>query len=202
MKIESLSVKAEGYAFCKSQFYSVEDIVSDSYCEFKRGLTVLKGGIDSGNWALSYLLSMYKYKKNDFYLNPILEICVNHKATTLDEVLSNSCYIDESYPLFSSKKTVETLVATGIAKSKQDLSTERVKEIFGLDCERFKRAVSCNGNEKYRAMVAIAYAYGKQIYCFPWFSRMRYAGLKNNIEPIFNIANELGIVILPTEGIT
>ena len=49
-------------------------------------------------------------------------------------------------------------------------------------------------------MVAIGYAFGKQIVCFPWLSKIRYSYFYNHIKYVVDTLTTLGaIVIVPTE---
>ncbi len=67
MKILNITIKNEGYIHCKSAFYSSEDILSLTEYIFTKGINMLNGDIDSGVWAISYLLSMmYKYTPQDY----------------------------------------------------------------------------------------------------------------------------------------
>ena len=65
------------------------------------------GEIDSGVWAISYLLSMYKQSPEDFVLFDPPEVTVNNKVISLNELSEYSCYIDNLYPLFSMNKSVK-----------------------------------------------------------------------------------------------
>lgn len=75
------------------------------------------------------------------------------------------------FTLFSTGKSVRKLIMQGIKKNKLDCTPDDIKALFELDDQRFERPVKCVGNERFRAMAAIGYAYGKQVYCFPWLSK-------------------------------
>ena len=198
MKIDNISIELDGYIKCISCFYTVEDVIATrkEFC-FQNGYNKLCGSIDSGIFAISYLIGTEKSKKSVLD-NPIVKI--NNKVTTLDELHKHSCYIDSSYSLFSSNKSVKRLIIEGLKKSNSKIQYEEIKSLFGLDDERINRPLKACGNEKIRAMAAIGYAFGKQIFCFPWLSKIRYSYFYNHIKYVVDTLITLGaIVIVPTE---
>ena len=50
-------------------------------------------------------------------------------------------------------------------------------------------------------MAAIGYAYGKQVYCFPWFSRKLFELLPWQSYFLLDMLEELGVIaIVPLEN--
>lgn len=199
MKIETIKISNDGYVRCNSCFYSVLDILSNNTeYSFSVGTNRLCGEIDSGVWAISYLLSMYSSKPKDFVLFEKPELEINGNITTLNTVLQYSCYMDNLYPLFSTKASIRKLVTKGIKANQLDYSTDDIKNLFNIDSERFERPLSCVGNEVFKAMAAIGYCHGKQIFCFPWLSQKRFENYHNNINKLLNTLSCLdAIVVLP-----
>lgn len=195
-----ISVNNDGYVLCKSKFYTARDVLSDRVFDFTLGVNKLVGGIDSGNWAVSYLLSMYKYKSKDFTLSKDPAITVNNDRISLDEFSKCSCYMDTIHPMFSKKTSVDKLVAKGLKKSKADTTSEKIRELFCIDQERFTRPLSQVGNEIFQVMAAIGYANGKDVFCFPWLSDERYRYYQVRIDAVTEILASLDkVVILPLE---
>lgn len=199
MKINNINVQNEGYVHCKSVFYSAHDSLSNcSRYTFSPGINKMIGEIDSGNWAISYLLSMYKHMPKDFTLFENPQIFVNDKSVSLNEFSETSCYMDKLYPLFSDSKSVKKLVVDGLKHSKSKYSTEDIMDMFCLDSERFERPLNQAGNEIFRAMAAIGISYGKEIFCFPWMSRKRFDYYNKNLIHALSVLEKLKkIVILP-----
>ena len=197
MKIEKVVIKNEGYVHCQSGFYSAQDGVSadEEFC-FRTGINKLYGEVDSGVWAISYLLSMYSCRPKDFILwyNP--EVTVNDTVMPLEDFARYSCYMDESYPLFSTKDSVSKMVAKGIRKNKLDYSTEEIRDLFGIHPHRFERPLTGVGNEVFKCMSAIAYCHEKYVYCFPWLSKMRYEYYQNNIVWLLEILERLECIVI------
>ena len=199
MKIRNIEIYNNGYIFCKSIFYMAQDILKNSKYNLKVGTNKLYGDIDSGNWAISYLLSMYKYCPQDFVLFEEPNVLINDtKKISLDDISKYSCYMDKTYPMFSTDTSVKELIEQGLENSKINFSVNDIKELFLLDNNRFERPLQCVGNEIFRAMAAIGFAYDKKIFCFPWLSHMRFESYHENMTVLLEILERLEkIVILP-----
>lgn len=199
MKIEKIIIENEGYVHCKSCFYASQDGLSEGERYFfTTGVNRLQGEIDSGMWAVSYFLAMYKYKPKDFILFDDAEVIVNDKKMSVADFSKYSCYMDKSHPLFKSHRSIKRMVMKGIHENKLNCSSDEVRKLFKITPERFERPLSAAGNEIFKAMAAIAYSYNKQVYCFPWLSKRRFDGYHNNMTDLLEILEKLEkIVILP-----
>lgn len=197
--MKKISITAEGYIHCKSRFYSVNDNVSaDTKYDFTVGLNKSVCEIDSGNWAVSYLMSMYIHSAKDFVLFRQPQIKVDSKSTTIEELSQKSCYMDTLYPLFSKKTPVHKLVAKGIKINKLDTTAENIRELFCIDKERFTRPLSGVGNEIFKAMAAIGYVNKKEVFCFPWMSHKRFESYHANLTEVLRILEDLNsVIVLP-----
>lgn len=199
MKIDTIKIRSSGCVYCKSEFYSAQDSISENkeYIFFP-GINKLAGDIDSGSWAISYLISMYNCRSKDFILFDKTKVELNGEAVDVSELSDAACYMDKSYPLFSSKKAVRQLVLQGIKRSHIELSADEVMSIFHISEDRFDRPLKGVGNEIFKAMAAIAYCNQKEILCFPWMSYRRYDGYHYNLSGVLEILESLNkIVILP-----
>ena len=199
MKIETIDVMCEGYVCCESGFYTAQDILQvDSSYSFVKGSNKIYGEIDSGVWAVSYLLSMYGHKSKNFSFLKQPKVVVNGSVVPLQNIVPYSCYMDRSYPLFSGNSSIKKMVVKGIRTNQLNVTPEEVRQIFGIDLERFERPLVSAGNEIFKAMAAIGYCYEKQIYCFPWLSQMRFHGYHQNLNGVIDILDSLGrIAIVP-----
>ena len=194
--MNNLTVQGEGYVYCRSRFYSANDVLSNSIFAFSPGINWLTGEIDSGNWAVSYLLSVYNRYPKDFVLlkDPVLSI--DDRSVSLDEVFKLSCYMDEVYPLFSSSSTVENLLLKGLKKRGSDYSCSDIREMFCIDSNRFKQSIQCAGNEAFKAMAAVGFAVGKEIYCFPWLSQKRFDGFHLHLTFLLELLDKLNKTVI------
>ncbi len=201
MKIDTIMVKNDGYIYCESEFYSVHDILDKSSdYKFSVGVNTLYGGIDSGNWGVSYLLSMFKYNFSQSSLFLPYTAVVNNETVSLEQLWQYTCYMDKLYPLFSEKKTARQLVLEGIRENGILASPEDICDLFYISPDRFERPISGMGNERFKAMAAIGYSHGKEVFCFPWFSKKRLDGFHNQIPGALTVLESLKkVVILPLE---
>ena len=203
MKISNISIKNEGYVYCKSSFYSAQDSLSNYLCySFSRGINKLIGEIDSGNWAISYLLSMYKHRPEDFILFEQPKVAINNKCVSLNELSEFSCYMDELDPLFSTTSSVKEHIIQGLDYSKLGCSYDDVKNLFYIDSERFERPIDCVGNEIFKAMAAIGFSYKKEIFCFPWLSNRRFESYHENLTTLLQILESLEKTVIIPVGIS
>ena len=189
MKIESIKVVNNGYINCKSSYYTTCDVLDGNVTyNFTNGLNTLVGDIDSGIWAISYLLSMYKYDNNKKLLFLPQTVTVNNNTIDLEQFWVYSCYLDKIYPLFASKRTtVYHQVLKGIKKNNLTETSDEIRDLFHIDKERFMRPLSSVGNEVFRCMSAIGYVNKKEVFCFPWFSRERFNSFHKHMDDLFDI---------------
>ena len=199
MEISNISIKNDGYVYCKSSFYSAQDSLSNHSCySFSRGINKLIGEIDSGNWAVSYLLSMYKHRPEDFVLFEQPIVAVNNKWISLNELSEFSCYMDKIDPLFSANNSVKEHIKQGLDYSKLNCSYDDIKNLFYIDSERFDRPLKGVGNEIFKAMAAIGFYYKKEVFCFPWLSNSRFESYHENLTGLLQILENLEkTVIIP-----
>ena len=201
MKIESVNVRNDGYVDCKSGFYTSQDLIYEqTKYSFTTGINWLIGEIDSGCWAVSYLLSMYKWRPKDFILFRDPQVTVNDTVMSLDEISKYTCYLNRLYPLFSTKRPIEKLVMHGIKKNKLDYSPEEIRDLFHMDSERFTRPLTGVGHEIFRAMAAIGYVHNKQVFCFPWLSKKRYDGYNLHMPDLMSILESLKMIVIVPRG--
>lgn len=199
MEISIIKVQSEGYVHCKSNFYSAHDCLSNGLCHtFLPGINSLIGEIDSGNWAISYLLSMYLHRPEDFILFEQPQIKVNNNLICLDELAKFSCYLDKLDPLFAGNDSVTQLIKHGLQSSNSNDSSDDIMNLFHIDRERFERSLAGVGNEIFKAMAAIGYANNKEVFCFPWLSKNRFESYHENLTNLLKTLKDLGkIVIVP-----
>jgi len=201
--IKNIKVHNVGYALCRSENYTAHDTLNETVdFVFNAGINMLKGEIDSGVWAVSYLLSMYTHLRDDFILFEDSVADVDGKTVPLAELSEVSCYMDKIYPLFSTELSVRELVAKGLQENKLDYSVNDIKDLFYLDHERFERPLSCVGNEVFRAMAAVGYCNKKEIYCFPWLSKRRFDGYHANMTGLLEILESLNKVVIVPVGLS
>ena len=198
-----IKIKNSGYIDCKSSFFSVLDILPEKEFEFSNGINKLFGDIDSGNFAISYLISMYDNVNKKMLFLPHNAI-VDESVVSLSNLEKISCYIDQSYPLFSNRKllkrekTVIQLIECGLKKSKLAYSATEILDMFEVQFHHREVLIKQTGTECYKAMSAIGFSYNKDVFCFPWFSKEKYQAFSMHITHSINVLENFNkIVILP-----
>lgn len=197
--MHQLTLICSGYVDCKSNFYSTTDILSGETYAFQSGVNDLVGDIDAGYWAASCLLSMYQPHSKKFITDEPV-IYLDQKKVDIQSILSMSCYMDVSYPLFSSRKSVKRLIEAGLRKTENAHGLDEILTLFGLCGDRLERPVKAAGNSKFNAMSAIAYAHGKRIFCFPWLSGNRYANYQGYFLTLFPLFEQLDVMAIVPHG--
>lgn len=197
--MKSIKVRNNGFVYCKSGFYSSADGLWDfSSYNLSVGINRLIGEIDSGVWAISYLLSMYTSRPKDIILfyDPIA--VVDGEDVSFKKLSEVSCYMDKLYPLFSTRKTVRSLVMQGIKANRLNYTPEQVRDMFYIDSQRFERPLTGVGNEVFKAMAAIGCCHNKEVFCFPWLSKKRYDYYGFNLTVVLDILESMDkIVVVP-----
>ena len=190
-----------GYVTCKYKFGEHSTVSNSADYTFEPGVTLLRGSIDEGAWAISYIVSMYNSKDSAFTVFwDETKVLLDGTMVNMKEVQSHACYLDKCDPLFSTKKTVRKLVEKGLKKQKDKRSADEIRDLFYITPFRFDKPLRGVGNERFRCMAAIGYANGKDIFCFPWFSKRMIIYYGRNITDVLEILDSLKkIVLLPTE---
>ena len=193
-----LKVDVEGTVFCKSIFYTAVDTVNGEFT-FQVGKNELISEIDGSAWGITYLLSMYdRIDRREKKCVEIKSISVDGNSASILDIGKKSCYIDEKNPFFNSKKAIYSLVKKHLFQSKIPYTAENVLDMFGVESPYHDRCIAMLGNTKLQAMAAVAFAAGKDIFCFPWLSSKRYNYYATRIDFVANVLAERGkIVILP-----
>ena len=77
---------------------------------------------------------------------------------------------------------------------------DEIKDIFDLDSERFQKPIYATGNERFRAMAAVGFSSGKDVFCFPWMSKGRFESFHRNLTGWFDILEKLDKIIIAPLG--
>ncbi len=198
--MDTFKLKTSVALMCKSTFYDSFSSINDLHeYQLSKGLNIISCEIDEEYFAISYLISRYKHLKQERkYLSAQTEVYIDGVPSSLQEFSEKCCYIDTEYFEFSHRKSVRKLVEKGIAKNGIKESADEIRDKFMITDFRFERNINCVGNERYKAMAAIAYAWGKEVFCFPWFSKTRFESYHRNLTDLLEVLGSLGkIVILP-----
>jgi hypothetical protein len=179
-----LSFPLNGKIMENVENYSQDFYFGKCYC--------IKGKLGEGGWIISELLSGRKGYKG------IIEI--NNRECDVSELRSISYRIGVAKRnIFGRKLSVRIELQEAIKKGKK--YTERnILEMFHLDERRISRNLDQLSAERWRASMAIGYALGKKVFCFPWidYSIIEMYGKIWFGELVEKIKQGNGLIIIPT----
>lgn len=194
IRIENVS----GGFDCKLDNYGcMRDTLGHFNYRFTSGIYLIEGECATGGWALTTILSgrdtMYEGK-----------IFLNDEEVTYEELKKSSCYVGIDAGLkkhFGLKPmTVKEQIEYGIKKGLSfSADIDDIRKKFGISEERFVRDINHVSGERWRASIAIGYALGKKVYCFPWVNSHFLNSHADNFKLCFQSLKTVNaIVILPT----
>ncbi len=169
-----------------------------SYCFNACKTYGIIGECGSGGWALSYTLTGREKVTNG-------QVIINGRHIDSKDLQKYSFYVGEgisSGGFNIGKNSVLKQLQAGIKISgRKDYSVEDIITLFGLSKDRLNYEVEELSWERWRASIAIGFAYEKSVYCFPWCSTswVNDLILNSGIHRCFDILKQDGaIILLPT----
>ena len=98
------------------------------------------------------------------------EILVDGNPITKETLFQRTCFVSEMPNVagLSEEKTVRETIEVALQTSKQPYSAMGIKELFELSDERFDREISQISGEIRQVSMAVGFAFGKDIFCYPW----------------------------------
>lgn len=197
--MKTIEIHNEGFVYCKSAFYSVHDVLTaNKTYVFNKGINKVIGDIDSGNWAISYMLSMFKNRHKDIIVFEKPIIMVDKREVSLSDFSSSTCYMDLINPFFHNNNSVEKQIKRMLISNKSSLKLDDLKNRFYLKDDLISKKITQQGSEIFQAMAAIGVANNFDVFCFPWMSYNRYRHFYYHLEITFNTLSYYGkIAIVP-----
>lgn len=175
----------------------VLDCLQNNYFEFHAGnLYGIIGEFGYGGAALSCGIT----GNTDFYEG---KIYVDDKEISMEHIINKSWYVgvdlNKSKSLFRRKKTIKQQIEYGVRTSSQEFNIEAIQNIFQLSDERINRNIEFVSGERWKASVAIGYANGRKVFCYPWMNSKDIEHLKEQLsKTIEYLIQSECIVIMPT----
>lgn len=172
--------------------FQMIDVIRDFSLTIEPGnIYGLVGSIGSGGWLLSWLLAGREPMLTEL-LDSHSQIEVNGAPADNAILQRISCYIGEgvaefpyrkfrTYPSALTRrlrrvKTVAEQIETGLAQTGSSLTLRDIADRFELSGAEMRdpangpihRPLEFNSGERWRASIAIGYAFRKKLYCSPW----------------------------------
>lgn len=187
-----------GYINCKSTFGQYNSVLDDFSCDFDSGTTLLIGEIDSGGWALSYILTT---GQRGGVISSIPTVLYDGRPYTLDDISLKVGYVDRKINIIDNQQSVKSIIKRNLKKSKLEFTVNQVQDIFQLSASRIVRPLRQVGNEFICAKAAIEFSSGKDIYCFPWLSTKQFYYYIGYIRRVCSVLESYKkITIIPTSA--
>jgi len=131
---------------------------------------------------------------------PTGEVILDGRAVDCSELSNYSCFISEK--VFEGINTADNLLSTkesvekALRISNLPYSTQEIKAMFNLSDGRFERNLNYVSGEIWTISVAIGFAQGKEIFCFPWLNERDISRLEGPHISILKKNNK--IVLIPS----
>lgn len=174
----------------------VRDCLSPHNFEFRAGnLYGIIGEFGDGGAALSCALT-----GNTNYCEG--KIFVDGKEETIDHIIKNSWYV--GYDIYGARspfrrKTIKEQIRNGVLATHCQKDADAIQEMFRVSEQRVGRTIGRVSGERWKASIAIGFAYGKKIFCYPWMNSQDVEHLKEQIKhSVQALMQNDCIVILPT----
>lgn len=177
----------------------IQDHINNFGYEFrKKQIYGIIGEFGNGSAALSCAISgKLPIQQGNFF--------INGKEVKINNIKKIGCYVGEDIKIktkfgFIHRTTVKEQIEYGVNKQKsfvQDVN--KIKTMFHLSDERFNRNIKYFSGERWKASIAIGYALGKMIYCFPWMNTKDLFYIKDHIALCLESLMQIdAIIIIPT----
>ena len=179
--VSSLFQSREGFLKLNYSFLSgnVYGIVSDFGC---------------GSWGLVTCLGG---RGSDYYVGQML---INGTVAPPGDLLSHAAFIGENvFEGINSKSDIlspRKCIERALSISGQNYTVDEIKRIFSLSDERFERDLNYVSGEIDRISIAVNFALGKDIYCFPWLNEHDICNVSKTVLCI--LKEHKKIVLIPT----
>ena len=194
--IELINVSGGGDC-ALSNYGNMRDVIKPFNYRFKTGVYVYEDECGMGGWALSTLLT----GQNRLDYGCIL---YNNDKVEQIQLKQIGCYVGENIKMKKffgfADMTVSEQIHFGIHNGlSYSNSISDIKKLFHLSDGRLNRKFKFVGVERWRISMAIGYAMGKSVYCFPWMNSDTVIKLENILaDCLFPLINVGAIIFIPT----
>ncbi len=180
---------------CKSSLYqSKESFLKINYTFHAGNIYGLISDFGCGSWGTVSCLGgrFSKHYTGQIIINngEISPINLAHHSAFVGEHIIDSINSPEN--LLTPKECIEK----SLTISKLPFSIVEIKDMFGLSDERFVRNLEYVSGEINRISIAINFALGRDVFCFPWLNEH---SILNVSIPILNILRKYKkTILIPT----
>lgn len=131
------------------------------------------------------------------------KVYIDDQERSMEYIIKNSWYVgldlNATKRFFKKKQTIRQQIEYGVQNINQEFNIEKIQNIFNISNERINRNIEFVSGERWKASVAIGYANGRKVFCYPWMNSRDIDYLKEQLmNTIKYLINSDCIVIIPT----
>ena len=184
----------DGVSCVSSLFQSKEGFLKLNYSFLSGNVYGIVSDFGCGSWGLVTCLGG---RVSEYYIGQML---INGTAAPPGDLLLYAAFIGENvYEGINSKRDIlspRKCIERALSISGQNYTVDEIKRMFLLSDERFERDLNYVSGEIDRISIAVNFALGKDIYCFPWLNEHDICNVSKEILRILKEHEK--IVLIPT----
>lgn len=184
----------DGVSCVSSLFQSKEGFLKLNYSFLSGNVYGIVSDFGCGSWGLVTCLGG---RGSDYYTGQIL---INGTVASPGDLLLYAAFIGENvFEGINSKRDILSpgkCIERALSISGQDYTVDEIKRMFSLSDERFERDLNYVSGETDRISIAVNFALGKDVYCFPWLNEHDICNVSKSILCI--LKEHKKIVLIPT----
>lgn len=175
------------------------DVIDNFSANFDFGKCYcLDSELGNGSWALSWIISGKTKQQKGF-----ISIDGNVLNTRKRKKYSQCVGINGHGFITLKKKTIENQILEGLKRTnfKNAKDVDSVADIFKLNKLKLDRILEHVSAMRFKASMAIGYAFDKKIYCFPWMAQDWIFNFDDIWlrELVTYLKNSGALIIIPTK---
>ena len=133
--------------------------------------------------------------KNSWYIG--YDIYGSHKPVFRREIKGEPLYYE--YNILQRRKTIKEQIEAGVQANHCDLNADTIQNMFELEEPRLGRSIRYVSGARWRSSIAIGYAYGKKIFCYPWMNSRDIGIMEEQMRKNIKILTDSNcFVVFPT----
>lgn len=189
-------INFRGSAFCRYRLYSCLDAFPMFSAELHTGsIYHFISDFACGSWAAVSCIG------GKGKIDPFSRVNIDYNTVKPKNMRNiTGCVAEKNQISFvhSSRKSVKRLIDDALRNSNIEKSADEIKELFGLTDGRFNRPLGQCSGEIFTISMAIQYAKGKKIVCFPWISEFEMNRIEGSWRQIELMKKNDVMILIPS----